>query len=271
MRFDFHQQAAGRLAEERLQRRKRRCESRVQVQAKPPADAHLRRGNGQVALVCVRCGRPLDVNNGHWVAQRPERTPSHVSFRVPQLIMPGLNLSFIWDRWEKAQHKPSKLAKFKCSVLAKPDGGNMQPITDEVLQRVKLTSDYYWHDRWYDTVTGIGIDMGDRAHIAVVAPFGSEGIRCLHFEEIDVDDLVERTRHLEQAFNAGALVVDAMPYKTTAKQVVRSLKRATGYIQYLFQFLVGRLESLLTDGREGIVHLFQFLVGRLERRPLNRL
>jgi hypothetical protein len=74
--------------------------------------------------------------------------------------------------------------------------------------------------------------MGDRAHIAVVAPFGGEGIRCLHFEEIDVEDLVERARHLEQAFNAGALVVDAMPYKTTSKQVVRSLKRATGYIQY---------------------------------------
>jgi hypothetical protein len=190
------------------------------------------RRDGQVMLVCVRCGRRLDVNNGHWVPEKPERTADHVSYRVPQLIIPGLNLGYIWDRWQRAKDKPSKLAKFRCSVLAKPDGGDLQPITDEVLQRVRLASDYYFHDRWSDTVTGIGIDMGDRAHIAVVAPFGGEGIRPLYFEEIDVEDLVERVKHLEVAFNAGALVVDALPYKTTAKQVVRSLKRAVGYIQY---------------------------------------
>ncbi|MEW5897730.1 MAG: hypothetical protein AB1652_00965, partial [Bacillota bacterium] len=135
-----------------------------------------------------------------------------------------------WDRWQKAQSKPSKLAKFKCSVLAKPDGGDMQPITDEVLKRVK--SEYYFCDYWRDTITGIGIDMGDRAHVAVVAPLDWEGIRCLYFEELDVEDLVERVKVLEKAFNAGALVIDAMPYKTASKQVVRSLERAAGYIQY---------------------------------------
>ncbi|NHM25450.1 hypothetical protein G7K71_00145 [Desulfofundulus sp. TPOSR] len=43
---------------------------------------------------------------------------------------------------------------------------------------------------------------------------------------------MERVKHLEHAFNAGALVIDALPYKTTSKQVVRSLTRAVGYIQY---------------------------------------
>ncbi|SHJ60038.1 phage terminase large subunit family protein [Desulfofundulus thermosubterraneus] len=190
------------------------------------------RHKGEVMLVCVKCGTPLDVNEGRWIPEKPERTRDHVSYRVPQLIMPGLNLAFIWDRWQKAQNKPSKLAKFRCSVLARPDGGDMQPITDEVLQRVRQAGDYYWHDRWSDTITGIGIDMGDRAHIAVAAPFAGEGIRFLHFEEIDVEDLVERVKHLEHAFNAGALVIDALPYKTTSKQVVRSLTRAVGYIQY---------------------------------------
>ncbi|NHM25449.1 hypothetical protein G7K71_00140 [Desulfofundulus sp. TPOSR] len=135
------------------------------------------RHKGEVMLVCVKCGTPLDVNEGRWIPEKPERTRDHVSYRVPQLIMPGLNLAFIWDRWQKAQNKPSKLAKFRCSVLARPDGGDMQPITDEVLQRVRQAGDYYWHDRWGDTITGIGIDMGDRAHIAVAAPFAGEGIR----------------------------------------------------------------------------------------------
>lgn len=190
------------------------------------------RRSGQVGLICTRCGKPLDVNQGHWVPERPARSKDHVSYRVPQLIMPGLNLQVIWDRYQRVKDKPSKLAKFKCSVLAKPDGGSMQPITDVVLQRVKLASDYYVHDHWQETITGIGIDMGDKAHIAVVAPFGSEGIRPLYFEELDVEDLPERVLALEQAFNAGALVIDAMPYKPTSKQVVRSLSRATGYIQY---------------------------------------
>lgn len=188
------------------------------------------RKDGEIMLVCVRCGRRLDVNQGCWVPDFPDRSADHISYRVPQLIMPGLNLAFIWDRWQKAQSKPSKLAKFKCSVLAKPDGGDMQPITDEVLKRVK--SEYYFCDYWRDTITGIGIDMGDRAHVAVVAPLDWEGIRCLYFEELDVEDLVERVKVLEKAFNAGALVIDAMPYKTASKQVVRSLERAAGYIQY---------------------------------------
>ncbi|GAB6170772.1 hypothetical protein JCM15765_02500 [Paradesulfitobacterium aromaticivorans] len=188
--------------------------------------------DGLVLLVCIQCGRPLDVNNGHWVAEHPERSLDHISYRVPQLIMPGLNLQMIYDRYQRAKDKPSKLAKFNCSVLAKPDGGNMQPITDEVLKRVKASSDYYMHDSWHETITGIGIDMGDKAHVSVAAPFAGEGVRYLYFKEVDVEDLPGLVAHLEIAFNAGALVIDAMPYKTASKQVVRSLKRANGYIQY---------------------------------------
>jgi len=194
-------------------------------------DVMIRRGE-DVQLACVKCGKPLDVNNGRWAPEHPERSRDCVSYRVPQLIMPGLNLRLIYDRYQKAKDKPSKLAKFSCSVLAKPDGGNMQPITDQVLERIKLASGYYFHDSWQETVTGIGIDMGDKAHIAIAAPFGAEGIMPLYFEELDVEDLLEKIQYLETVFNAGALSIDAMPYKTTSKQVVRSLKRAAGYIQY---------------------------------------
>jgi hypothetical protein len=191
----------------------------------------IRPKDGAVTLVCIQCGKSLDVNQGNWIAAKPERTSDHISYRVPQLIMPGLNLQLIWDRYDKVKEKPSKLAKFRCSVLAKPDGGDLQPITDLVLNRVKLISDYYFHDSWHDTVTGIGIDMGDLAHIAIVAPFGIEGIRPIFFAEVDVEDLIPIVQRLETAFNAGATVIDAMPYKTTSKQLVRALTRS-GYIQY---------------------------------------
>ncbi len=43
---------------------------------------------------------------------------------------------------------------------------------------------------------------------------------------------MELIQSLERPFNVGALVIDAMPYKTDSKRVVRALERATGYIQY---------------------------------------
>lgn len=184
----------------------------------------------RVLLVCVKCGKPLDVEIGSWVPEHPDQV-DHRGYRVPQLIIPKLKLDLIWKRWQKAKDKPSKKATFKRSVLAIPDSGNMQPVGPEVLRRIEEESDYYWQDR-SDEVTGIGIDMGDKAHVVVVAPYGIEGIRPLAFFEIDVEDVAELTKALEEPYNAGALVIDAMPYKTESKKVVRGLKRARGYIQY---------------------------------------
>jgi hypothetical protein len=186
--------------------------------------------NGDILLLCPRCGKPLDVANGRWVAEHPDRTERR-GYRVPQLIIPGQKLLLIWNRWEKAKDKPSKRATFNRSVLALPDSGNMQPVGPQVLERIEQASDYYWQDT-SDEITGIGIDMGDRAHIAIAAPYGTEGIRPLAFFEVDVEDLAELTQALEKKYNSGALVIDAMPYKTESKKVVRGLKIAKGYIQY---------------------------------------
>ncbi len=186
--------------------------------------------DGVVMLVCPKCGKGLDVENGHWVAEHPERVERR-GYRVPQLIIPNLKLELIWSRWQVAKDKPSKLATFKRSVLSIPDSGNMQPISPEALRRVEEYSEYHFRDR-SDEITGIGIDMGDKAHVVVAAPYGIDGMRCLTFFELDVEDLVELIQSLERPFNVGALVIDAMPYKTDSKRVVRALERATGYIQY---------------------------------------
>lgn len=188
------------------------------------------RKDGAVILVCPRCGKRLDVEDGRWVAEYPDRVDRR-GYRVPQLIMPNLKLSLVWSRWQAAKDRPSKTATFKRSVLAIPDSGNMQPVGPEALRRVEEAGGYYFQDR-SDEITGIGIDMGDKAHVAVAAPYGLDGMRCLTFFEVDVEDLAELIRSLERPYNVGALVIDAMPYKTESKRVVRSLERARGYIQY---------------------------------------
>ncbi|NSW90234.1 MAG: phage terminase large subunit family protein [Firmicutes bacterium] len=185
---------------------------------------------GEVSLVCIKCGKKLDVTAGKWVPEHPDRSKDRLGYRVPQLIVPGANLQLIWNRWGRVQDKPSKRAQFRRSVLALPDSGNMQPVSSEVLKRVEAASDYFFTD-YSARQTGVGIDMGDNAHVAVAEPY-EDGIRLLHFWEIDVEDLGSLVEQIEKKFNVGCLIIDAMPYKTESKKVVRSLRKATGYIQY---------------------------------------
>lgn len=186
--------------------------------------------DGKVKMVCPKCGKEINVQNGRWVAEKPDVIDRR-GYRVPQLIVPGLKLDLLWTRWKKVRDKPSKRAIFNRSVLSKPDSGNLQPVSPEVLERIEQISDYYFQDS-SDEITGIGIDMGDKAHIAIVAPYQGEGIRPIAFFELEVEELVEFVQELEKRYNCGALVIDAMPYKTESKKVVRSLAKAPGYIQY---------------------------------------
>lgn len=186
------------------------------------------RGGG-VYLFCLKCGKPLNVDNGRWEAEHPERH-NRMGYRVPQLAIRGARLDLIWDRWQKAQGKPNKIARVKRSALAIADSGNMQPISSKVLEIVEAASDYYFQDS-SDEVTAMGIDMGDRAHIAILTPYG-EGFRIIAAFHLDVEDLVQNIPSWERDYNIGALIIDAMPYKPDSKRAVRALSKATGFIQY---------------------------------------
>ncbi|WP_051775584.1 phage terminase large subunit family protein [Paenibacillus tyrfis] len=205
------------------------CNYQAPVEDDWPENVDAREA-GNVRLCCPKCGKHLNVNNGEWVAEHPDRK-SRRGYRVPQIIIPGANMNLIWDRYDKAKDKPSKLATFRRSALAIPDSGNLQPVGPDVLRRIEDISDFYFTDYSHE-MTAVGIDMGDKAHVAVVAPYRDEGIRLLNFWEIDVEDLLELVLHIERHFNIGALVIDAMPYKTKSKEVVRSLTKCLGYIQY---------------------------------------
>jgi len=188
-----------------------------------------RPGGGVVFLFCLKCGKPLDVDNGCWIAEHPERS-SQRGYRVPQLAIKDARIDLIWDRWTKAQGKPDKVARVKRSALGIADSGNMQPIGSKTLEIVEAASDYYFQDT-SDAPCGIGIDMGDNAHIAVLTPY-REGFRIIAAWHIDVEDLLEYIPIWEAAYNVQCLIIDAMPYKTESKRVVRALEKAIGFIQY---------------------------------------
>lgn len=172
----------------------------------------------QPALVCVACGRRLDVEaEGRWVAQRPSRSVEHIGYRIPQLIIPQVALAFTARRWREALKSKTKLAKFRCSTLAKPDAGDAQPITDAVLER--CTGDYPLTLAPGTRPIGIGVDCGDYAHAAVGELLEDGRIRCLYFEVLDADELEERLAELMRLTNAAGLVIDARPLGPQARRL----------------------------------------------------
>lgn len=208
------------------------CHREYIVEEDFPDNMRVDKKQNLFQLVCMKCGKPLDVGLGLWVPEHPERL-GRLGYRAPQLIIPDSRLDLIWDRWEKSQGKPSKLARFRRSVLGMADSGNMQRITNQTLRNVEAHSDYYFQD-YSDAATGVGIDMGDQAHVAIVepAPMAPEGFKLIAAFNLDVEELLENIPRWEQAYNVGALIIDAMPYKPDSKRVVRALRKATGYIQY---------------------------------------
>jgi hypothetical protein len=65
--------------------------------------------------------------------------------------------------------------------------------------------------------TGVGIDMGDQAHVAVAEPY-EEGHKNPAFLGVDVKDLEALVEQIEEKFS-GCLIIDAMPYKTERKRL----------------------------------------------------
>ncbi|MFZ5826514.1 MAG: phage terminase large subunit family protein [Bacillota bacterium] len=180
--------------------------------------------NDAVFVACDRCGKPLDVGLGEWVAKHPDRSKDRLGYRIPQLIMAGINLSFAYDRIQEALRKPSKMAQVRRSVAGIPDSGNMQPVNDAVIKRVTEFEPYYLQTR-SDIPTFMGIDMGDLCHISIRQPLPNGQRRWVWFQEVPEADLAEVAERLEQDFNVRGTIIDAMPYKPTSKKIVRRLQR----------------------------------------------
>lgn len=178
---------------------------------------------GQRAVVaCYHCGKPLDVGLGTWVAKHSERL-ERLGYRVPQLIIPGMNLDLAYDRTQEALRRPSKMAQVMRSVCGIPAAGNMQPIGDTVIRRVSEAEPFYLQTH-SERPTWMGIDMGDICHIAIRQLDGNQRGRWIWFQEVPESDLVALVIQLEQRYNVRGTVIDAMPYKPSSKKVVKVLK-----------------------------------------------
>lgn len=164
-------------------------------------------------IACVKCGRTYPrEGNGRWVAQFPNRDIN--SYRLPQLIFPGMNLNKVMRRWEKSATKKSKRAKLHSSMLGIPDAGDLQRITIDTLRQLKRN--YSMQDR-ADWSVG-GMDMGDICYI-YFCDFVDDILRVIWWQELDSDCVEEKASELIERMNCALFVMDGMPLTTTARKI----------------------------------------------------
>lgn len=130
--------------------------------------------------------------------------------------MGAMSADYIIDRWQKCRTKLQK-AKFRCSVLAIPDAGAMQPFSDVEINRMQsgevklLRQDYGSLPRF------AGIDAGDLYHFVCYERRQNGDPHLVYVEEFDSDNAVARTSELIRKLGVVSLVGDKKPHTNTLR------------------------------------------------------
>ena len=165
-------------------------------------------------LICEKCGKTLNrgESTASWVPKHPARDVN--SYRLPQLIFPGLDFDRIMRRWKKSAAKKSKRAKLHASMLAIPDAGDLQRISLDTLKQLTRNYDMRALSSWSIG----GMDMGDICYI-VFADFVDDKMRLIWFQEINSDHVFEVASKLIRRINCMQFVIDGMPLTTEARKL----------------------------------------------------
>lgn len=180
---------------------------------------------GNIFLGCPSCGKPIDIKLGTWVPKYPEISKDKKSYHLSHLLFPIKNPQDIFNQYKKLESSIEK-KNFYISVLGMPFASqNSKPVTITLLN--ELQSNYKMSPD--SSYSYFGMDAGDKCHLV----FGhfQEGILRVHWmEEMPADD---EDRIIKAIKRQGIIsgVVDAMPYKTLAKNIARTFQGKI-HIQY---------------------------------------
>lgn len=218
---------------------------------------------GVATRVCSKCHAPLDLSTGRWIAEYPQRAKDRrYSFRLSSLSIGAIDGDYIWSRYTRALKKKAWLAKFNCSILAKPDAGAMMPITDAELGQMRRPGVVLRLSAGSGAPRYAGVDVGDIchfwAHELLPAREGEARVRRLVWiEEIDSDNLVERLSFLIRKLDLRRLVIDKKPHTASARRLAYAFPRivvlqdfASGELRVVDEFHEGKKYKCLKVDRD---------------------
>lgn len=187
-------------------------------------DCLITKGNN-VYIGCVKCSRKLNMNNGVWVAEFPSRSKDIVGRHLSHLLFDHISAAEIKRRHETATTMIQK-KNFAISILGFPYSTvNSKPVTDEVLHAAQRQYVPDSHTRF----TFWGMDVGDKCHLVFLQPHENR-LRVTDFIEMSSDNEKAIIQAVEQR-GGYCGVIDAMPYKTLAKNIARHFHGRV-YINY---------------------------------------
>lgn len=175
---------------------------------------------------CPRCHAPINpvAANWRWVAKYPSRSAQAHGYHLTQLYSATLTPTDVALMYLRAQ-SPRALERFYNSVLGLPYlGGDRQPIHPD-----KLTYTDHPVARNDESACYLGVDVGDALHMVALQPpyiVAVEQFKGSHKWR----DLYNRILALKPR----AAAINAMPYKDSAKDLIKQLKtqRIDGVLIY---------------------------------------
>jgi len=175
----------------------------------------------QFSYCCPFCQslipNPLSLEK-QWVAKYPERD-AH-GYHLTQLYSATMTATDVARLWHQAQFSLRRKERFFNSVLGLPySGGERQPITPEKVL-------YGSHDLGILSEMNrrfAGLDVGDKLHLVVLEQLPDSVLALVWAEEISGIDKWERVAQKVRSLKVSTIAVNAMPYKDSAKKLLRSL------------------------------------------------
>ncbi len=202
---------------------------------------HNRRAHYYAA--CPDCGEQLDRDAGHYVAKNPERVAQgKLGVRVSQLNISAITVDEIVGAWYSAMEDPTggDMVAFWCDRMAIPNAGSAQPITQKVLDEVRLlgmgsaNAPESYAMSLAQSETGAsrvaGMDMGPRCWFWCDEIQNTLVTQCLWAELIASGSAPTRVPILMHALGIDLIFMDAGGEPDLTKRLVLSLNGLDEYV-----------------------------------------
>jgi len=201
-------------------------------------------------MACRKCGGLVDrLGPGAWVSAHPER--ELVGYHVTKLFSPIADLlEIVRSLITTDETKRKECYNQDLGLPYVPRGGQ---LTDEVLDACRRE---YGHGPAPQEQTVMGVDVGKVLHGVIRSKPDPETRerRQRWAGEIESFDGV---KVLMQRFNVGALVIDALPETTKARELQAEFPPGKVWLAYYTSQSIGskRAEPVQWDRKEGVVNL----------------
>lgn len=184
-------------------------------------DATLWDRRWQFEYCCPVCKSLVNMRSlkKEWVSKFPDRD-AH-GYHLTQLYSSTMTATEVAQFWHQAQFSLRRKERFYNSVLGLPySGGERQPITPDkcFYGTHEITGMLFEGNKRY-----AGMDVGDTNHLIVLEQTNDGRLFIVWAEEIKGKDKWETALRRLLDLKVCAVGVNAMPYKDSAKKLLRSL------------------------------------------------